>query len=640
MAKVLIVDDEESIRYSYQRFLSDAGYDVTLASSLHDAKAFLVGNKFEVAIVDRILGDGNGLELIKRINEVQPFCEPILISGNPNFESASETLRYDVFAYLSKPVVKKKLCQMVQDAVQKNERRRESCHHERILQFLFDSSPNAIVISDLSGRTRFVNPSFTRIFGYSKEELIGKRIPYIPEWDKQKSESERKNLVHHKDVMERESQRLRKDGQSIDVSITHSLCRDNNGDPTDILTIIRDITDKRMIEKQLWHAQKMEAIGTLAGGIAHDFNNLLFIISGYVEMSLKELPEGNRVGCNLVQMSKAVTRARGLVQQILTFSRLEEQGQIKTLIQPVIKETLAMLRASLPSTIEIRREIDESCKSVLADPTRIHQVIMNLCTNAYHSMRKNGGRLEVKLNRTNITFDDTSAKMNPPPGKYVMLTVSDTGHGIDKSLMDRIFEPYFTTKAQCEGSGMGLAMVHGIVKSIGGYITVSSKPKKGSIFNIYLPELDEEAVEIEMPNTGTVRGGNEHILLIDDEEEIIEMLEKMLGHFGYQITTKTCSEEALTLFCSEPNRFDLVITDQTMPKITGIELTRKVRELRPDIPVILCTGFSELITEEKLKALGVKEYIMKPIHCKEMAGIIRSVLDEKNMEMLSHDSLP
>jgi CheY-like chemotaxis protein len=221
-----------------------------------------------------------------------------------------------------------------------------------------------------------------------------------------------------------------------------------------------------------------------------------------------------------------------------------------------------------------------------------------------------------------------------------MLTVSDTGHGIDKSLMDRIFEPYFTTKAQCEGSGMGLAMVHGIVKSIGGYITVSSKPKKGSIFNIYLPELDEEAVEIEMPSTGTVRGGNEHILLIDDEEDIIEMLEKMLGHFGYQITTKTSSEEALTLFCSEPNRFDLVITDQTMPKITGIELTRKVRELRPDIPVILCTGFSELITEEKLKALGVKEYIMKPIHCKEMAGIIRSVLDEKNMEMLSHDSLP
>ncbi len=633
MVKVLVVDDEESIRYSYQRFLSNAGYDVSLASSLHDAKAFLVGDNFEVAIVDRLLGDGNGLELIKRIREVQPFCEPILISGNPNFESASETLQYDVFAYLSKPVVKKKLCQMVQNAVRKNKRKKESCHHERILQYLFDSSLNAIVISDLSGRTRFVNPSFIRIFGYSKEEVIGKKIPYIPEWDKQKSESERKNLVHHKDVMERESQRLRKDGQTIDVSITQSLCRDNNGDPTDILTIIRDITDKKRIEKQLWHAQKMEAIGTLAGGIAHDFNNLLFIISGYAEMSMKELPEGNRVIGNLVQMSKAVTRSRSLVQQILTFSRLEEQGQKKTLIQPVVKETLVMLRASLPSTIEIYQEVDESCKSVLADPTRIHQVIMNLCTNAYHSMQKNGGRLEVKLNRITIGSEDTADQINLTPGKYLMLTVSDTGHGIEESLMDRIFEPYFTTKAQCAGTGMGLAMVHGIVKSIGGHITVSSKPQKGSIFNVYLPEIDEAAVEVETPSTGTVQGGNEHILLVDDEEEIVEMLEKMLAYFGYQITTKSSSEEALKLFRSAPNHFDLVITDQTMPKITGVELTQKVREIRPDIPVILCTGFSELITKEKLETLGIKEYIMKPIHCKEMAGIIRNVLDEKSVEM-------
>jgi len=633
MAKVLVVDDEESIRYSYQRFLSDAGYDVTLASGLHDAQSSLGGDNFEVAIVDRILGDGNGLELIKRIREVQPFCEPILISGNPSFESASETFQYEVFAYLSKPVVKKTLCQMVQDAAQKNKRRRESCHHERILQFLFDSSPNAIVISDLSGRTRFVNPSFTRIFGYSKEELIGKTIPYIPEWDKQKSESERINLVHLKDLMERESQRLRKDGKSIDVSITQSLCRDHKGDPTDILTVIREITDKKRIEKQLWHAQKTEAIGTLAGGIAHDFNNLLFIISGYAEMSLKELPEGNRVINNLAQISKAVTRARSLVQQILTFSRLEEQGQKKTLIQPVVKETLVMLRSSLPSTIEIYQEIDESCKSVLADPTRIHQVIMNLCTNAYHSMRKNGGRLEVTLNRITIGSEDTAAQINLTPGKYVRLTVSDTGHGIEASLMDRIFEPYFTTKTQWEGTGMGLAMVHGIVKSIGGHITVSSKPKKGSKFNVYLPEIDEAVVEVETPSTGTVQGGNEHILLIDDEQEIIEMLEKMLAYFGYQVTIKSSSEEALKLFCSDPNHFDLVITDQTMPKMTGVELTQKIREIRPDIPVILCTGFSEMITEEKLKALGVKEYIMKPIHCKEMAGIIRNVLDERCMEM-------
>jgi len=255
---------------------------------------------------------------------------------------------------------------------------------------------------------------------------------------------------------------------------------------------------------------------------------------------------------------------------------------------------------------------------------------LNLCTNAYHSMRINGGRLEVKLNRITIGFEDTDARINLAPGKYVMLTVSDTGHGIEESLMDRIFEPYFTTKAQCEGTGMGLAMVHGIVKSMGGHIKVSSIPQKGSMFNVYLPEIDEETVEVEMPSTVTVRGGNEHILLIDDEEDIVEMLQKMLTYFGYQITTESNSEEALKLFCAYPNRFDLVVTDQTMPKITGIELTQKISEIRPDIPVILCSGFSELITEEKLKDIGVSEYIMKPIHCKELAGIIRKVLDERN----------
>jgi PAS domain S-box-containing protein len=632
MTKVLIVDDEESIRFSFKKFLTDSGYDVAVASHLLEAKALLPANEFEVAIVDRILGDSNGIEFVKHIKEVQPFCEPILISAYPNFESASETLQYDVFAYLAKPIVKKKLCQTVDDAVRKNRIKRESRHHERILQSLFDSSPDAIVISDLYHKIRFVNPAFMRIFGYSKEELIGKCIPNVPDADKEKTESERNDLVMRRPVPERESRRLTKDGKSVDVSMTQSVCRDSNGESTDILTIIRDITEKRKIEKELIQAHKMEAIGTLAGGIAHDFNNLLFIISGYAEMSMGDLSEGHSVCGNMVEVRKATNRAKDLVKQILTFSRMEEQEKRLMLIQPVIKETLTLLRASIPSTIEIQKNIDEDCKGVSADPTRIQQVIMNLCTNAYHAMRENGGVLKVSLSRITIDSGDTVGHTGLSPGRYLILQVNDTGQGIEKSVIDRIFEPYFTTKTKGEGTGMGLAMVHGIVKSLGGDVRVSSEPKNGTTFYVYLPEVDVDAVETEIRSVDLPTGGSERILLVDDEEQIVKMLQKMLEHIGYRLTVTTSSVEALKLFRSEPDAFDLVITDQTMPKITGAELIKRLRSIRPDIPVILCTGYSEMVTEEKFKAMGITENIMKPVKSNEITGTVRRLLNRNDKE--------
>jgi PAS domain S-box-containing protein len=631
MVSVLIVDDEESIRFSYKKFLTDSGYDVAVASHFLEAKALLPANEFAVAIVDRILGDDNGMDLVKHIREAQPFCEPILISAYPSFESAIETLQYDVFAYLTKPIVKKKLCQAVDDAVRKNRIKKESQHNEIILQSLFDSSPDAIVISDLYHKTRFVNPAFTRIFRYAKEELIGKFIPYVPDWDKKKTESERNDLVMGRAVRERESKRLTKDGRSVDISMTQSLCRDSNGEPSDILTILRDITDKRKIEKQLIQAQKMEAIGTLAGGIAHDFNNLLFIISGYAEMSMGHLPEENRVVGNMAEVRKAANRAKELVKQILTFSRVEEQKKRPMLIQSIIKEALALLRASLPSTIEIRKKIDKDCKCVSADPTRIHQVIMNLCTNAYHAMRENGGVLEVVLSGITIDIGDTAGHLNLTPGRYVMLKVSDTGKGIEKSVIDRIFDPYFTTKAKGEGTGMGLAMVHGIVKSLGGDIRVSSKPGKGATFYIYLPEVNADSTDAEMIFMDFPAQGNERILLVDDEEQIVEMLQKMLEHLGYRLTVTTSSAKALELFRSEPEAFDLVITDQTMPEITGVELSKRLRGIRSDIPVILCTGYNETVTEGKLNAVGINEYLIKPAQRSEIAGTVRRLLDKKRV---------
>ena len=631
MASVLIVDDEESIRFSYKKFLTDSGYDVSVASHLLEAKALLLTSEFAVAIVDRILGDDNGMDFVKHIRETQPFCEPILISAYPSFESASQTLQYDVSAYLAKPIVKKKLCQAVDDAVRKNRIKKESQHNEIILQSLFDSSPDAIVISDLSHKTRFVNPAFTRIFGYAKEEVMGKCIPYVPDWDKKKTESERNNLLMGRAVRERESKRLTKDWRSVDISMNQSLCRDSNGEAIDVLTIIRDITDKRKIEKQLIQAQKMEAIGTLAGGIAHDFNNLLFIISGYAEMSMGNLPEGNRVVGNMAQVRKASNRAKELVKQILTFSRMEEQKKKPMLIQPIIKEALAMLRASLPSTIEIRKEIHDNCKCVSADPTRIHQVIMNLCTNAYHAMRENGGVLEVVLRGVTLDIDDTADHLNLSPGRYVMLKVSDTGKGIEESGIERIFEPYFATKTKGEGTGMGLAMVHGIVKSLGGYVNVSNKPGKGATFYIYLPEVTSDSTDAEMVFMDFPARGNERILLVDDEEQIVEMLQEMLEHLGYRPTVTTSSEKALKLFHLDPDAFDLVITDQTMPKITGMELTKRLRDIRSDIPVVLCTGYSEMVTQGKINAVGINEYLIKPVQRNEIAGTVRRLLDKKRV---------
>lgn len=626
MARVLIVDDEEKIRFSFKKILTDTGHDVVAASHLVDAKAILSCNEFDVAVIDRILGTSNGLELVKHVREVQPFCEPIFISGYPSFESASETLQYDVFAYLTKPIRKKKLCQTVEDAVRKSKIKKETKHNERILQSLFDSSPNAIVISDLSNKTRFVNPTFTRIFGYSKEEITGEYIPYIPDWDQENTESEWNDLVAGKPVLERESQRLTKDGRAIDVAITQSVCRDNNGGLTDILTIIRDITEKRKIEKQFRHAQKMEALGTLAGGIAHDFNNILFIITAYTELLISDMPKSSKARDNIMEIDIAASRAVDLVRQIRTFSRHEEQEKRPIEIQPVLKEALRLLRSSLPTTIEFRQKIDKNCGTILADPTQIHQVIMNLCTNAYHAMQENGGILEVNLSRVVIGSDDIDGNLSLPPGQYLMLTVSDTGHGIDKLVMDQIFEPYFTTKAKREGAGMGLATVHGIVESDGGAITVESELDKGTMFCVYFP-CAEESANKNLLSIESVPGGKERILLVDDDKQIIRMGKQMLETLGYNVTTLADSVVALETFRAHPNRFDLVIIDKIMPKMTGTQLAEELMRIRPDIHIILITGLEEGMTAEDCKKMNIKECVMKHAGTRELAKAIRRVLD-------------
>ena len=386
--------------------------------------------------------------------------------------------------------------------------------------------------------------------------------------------------------------------------------------------------ENNKLQTQLQQAQKMESIGTLAGGIAHDFNNILFPIIGYAEMALEDISEDSSLRNSINEILHGAKRAGDLVKQILTFSRQADQELKPLRVQLVIKEVLKLIRSSLPSTIKINKYINNNCGLVIADPTQIHQVAMNLITNAYHAMEETGGELEVSLKEVDLDVEDLRDPVMMP-GAYVCLTVADTGPGMDQLVIDRIFDPYFTTKEDGKGTGLGLAVVHGIVKSYKGDIRVYSEPGEGTVFHVYLPEIETQAVTEEIETITPVQKGTERILLVDDEDQIVRMEKKMLERLGYNVTERTGSIEAFEVFRIAPDRFDLVITDMTMPNMTGVQLSRTLMAIRSDIPIIICSGFSEQISSEKAKAWGISGFVMKPVIMRELAKKIRAVLDQE-----------
>ncbi len=384
--------------------------------------------------------------------------------------------------------------------------------------------------------------------------------------------------------------------------------------------------EKKHLEEQLLHAQKMEAIGTLAGGIAHDFNNILSVIVGYIELSLIDMPETDPLRGKLDQVLKAGGRATDLVKQILAFSRKDKQKLMPIRISPIVKEALKMLRSSLPATIEISMDINNSSLSILSDPSQIHQILMNLCTNAAHALPDNKGLLNVSLYDVDLDQDTASGHADLQAGHYQKLIVSDNGEGIKPEIMDRIFDPFFTTKGPGKGTGMGLAVIHGIVKRCKGAITVDSEPGKGTTFQIFFPTIDVKTVEaIELHKDIPI--GNEKILYIDDEKQIIDVGRELLEGLGYKVIAATTATDALGIFKADPDGFDMIITDMTMPHMTGMELAEQISIISPEIPIILCSGYSASITKEKAREAGIREIIMKPFTMYEIAIAIRDVLD-------------
>jgi PAS domain S-box-containing protein len=484
-----------------------------------------------------------------------------------------------------------------------------------------------IAIMDGAGRITYVNPAFEKTNGAPRAELLGTSyLGLLAGETGTRSLTEKvRTVMRRGETWSDRRSRRDKDGQDLELDVTISPLRDPSGAITNYLAVERDVTREVRAQQQLRQVQKIEALGTLAGGIAHDLNNILNPIFINTELMLFEPdldPEARR---GLETTLKAAERGRDLVKQIITFSRQKEKERRPVRVTPVLQEALKFLRSSLPATVMIKENLLPEKGFVLSDAAQIHQVVMNLCNNAAYAMRDKGGVLEVGLREVDVDAGAAAPGADLKPGPYLRLTVTDTGTGMNKEVMERAFDPFFTTKNPGEGSGMGLAVVHGIVRDQGGAITVHSEPGKGSAFSVFLPRISGEesgpAAEAAYPETGHGR-----ILLVDDEQVQVETVKNVLERLGYTVTTATLGQEALGLFQRDPEAYDLVITDQTMPHMTGLELAKNILRIRPGLPIVLTTGFSEIVDADAARAAGIRRFQMKPFSLREMAETVRSAL--------------
>jgi len=678
--RILIAEDNENSRVLLEFMLEANGYDVASADNGKAALELALYKPPDLIISDILMPEMDGYAFCRAVKRSEllhsiPFIFYTATYTDPSDEKFAmelgasrfilKPMEVDAFLLVLREILETHAVEdlPVPDHPLKNEQELQKSHADVLAKKLdqkvrqLEGEKKRLLKSEVQYRRlvealrdeyffythdtnrsfAYVSPSITNVLGYTQEEFLVHHAEYHP------VSAINDAMIHHTELGIRgikqppyEVEIYHKDGSMRRLEVTEEPVLGEHGLVVAIEGIAHDITRRISAEIQLAQAkerlqqsQKMEAIGTLAGGIAHDFNNLLTPILGFTETTLFDLPDGCQGKIDLQEVLNAAYRARELVKQILTFSRYAEKEKSPVLLQALVTEALKLLRSSIPTTIEIRQSIDPDCEVISANPTQMHQILMNLGTNAYYSMRKNGGILAVSLAEIEILSGFLPANPDLQEGKYLRLEVSDTGTGIDKDKRERIFEPYFTTKPQDKGTGLGLSVVHGIVTSHGGHISVYSEPGQGTTFHVYLPVM-KKLQATEVPDCmEEIPGGSERILFVEDNEVISRMCREQLERLGYQVLVQPNGAEAVEVCRNMSQKIDLVITDMTMPNMTGSELAQKLFEIEPELPIILCSGFSELIDREKAISMGIKDYLMKPVSRKKMATAVRDVLDRK-----------
>ncbi len=677
--KILIVEDNEDSRVLLQDALTSSGYEAQNAENgkialNHIAKGFFP----DLVISDILMPEMDGYALCRAMKSDDKLCTIPFIFYSATFtDTKDEKLAMDLGAsrFFVKPMeidafldeikavledkeaenlptpekplkdaeeiekdysgaLAKKLDQKVQQLEEEQKRLKKSEEkYRRLVEALRDDY--FFYTHDTQGVFTYISPSIENVLGYTQKEFLVHCTTFMTDHPLNRAvERYTERSLQGVKQPPYEVEIYHKDGSRHRLEVSEEPIFDKNDTVVAVEGIAHDVTRRIAAEKQLvktkerlMQSQKMEAIGTLAGGIAHDFNNILTPIIGFTEITQLDLPEDSKGWADLQEVYNAANRARELVKQILSFSRQTEEEQKPVLFQVLVKETLKLLRATIPATIEIRESICSACEAINANPSQMHQILMNLCTNAYYAMRDGGGILAVSLEEIEISPTNTIPTLDLQSGRYLRLEVSDNGSGIEEDKLERIFEPYYTTKPKDEGTGLGLSVVHGIVASHGGHITVYSEPGKGTTFHVYLPVIAKQKNTEESLVQAPVVGGSERIMLVDDDKIIVRMEKEQLESLGYKVEAYTDALTASKAFRDSQDIIDLVITDMTMPNMTGAELSQEILKIRSDIPIILCTGFSELIDREKAASLGIKEYLMKPVEKKKLAEAIRKVLE-------------
>ncbi len=571
-----------------------------------------------------------GAEHTCTIEMIRQTKKPVMLEHVHRAGNGEDKL-YEIYAF---PIFDRegKVDQVIEYSLDITSRRKLEQEQRRLMTAI-EQSADSVVITDPDAAILYVNPAFEQVTGYSRAEAAGQNPRIL--------QSGKHDITFYRDMWRTLTAgktwkgvliNRRKDGVLFEEEASISPVFDNRGRVTNYVAVKRDVTRQRKEEEKFRQAQKMEAIGTLAGGIAHDFNNILSAIIGYSEFIRREAPPDSSIGRDIDKVLSSANRAAELVKQILTFSRVEKIDKQPLHPCPLVKEAVKLLKATLPSTVHIIQEIDPDCGTIMADPTSIHQVVLNLCTNALHAMDEGKGTLRITLRRRVFKTEKVTDSATIPPGAYVVLTVSDTGSGIDPAIIKEIFEPYFTTKEKGKGTGLGLAVVHGIVEDCGGFIEVRSAVGSGSAFSIYFPATQESpAPHASIPGNPPEKPGacTEKIMIVDDDPLLVKINERRLRSHGYQVTGVTDSREALRIFQRRPDEFDLLITDQTMPHMTGTDLARAVLNIKPSLPIIMCTGHRGLIDEEHKRSGNIAQYVFKPLQEDELLAAARNILDQR-----------